>query len=194
MIEKLFRLTWKLNVRKEDYAENNVVDANVFTFLFFAFKNLSIDSINLTFQNKLIDTTFFVDEKKFSDAFVFSEIKSDKWNVFKYVFNIKFQSTSMKFVIKKIRLRYASIKITEFVSKVVAHRLHIHESQIYIRVNDLINDFNVIYSERNFYVKNYVKLITEIFKQFQTKIFINYINRFNIIIAHCNMIEKNKKF
>ena len=100
----------------------------------------------------------------------------------------------MKFVIEKIKLRYASIKITKLINKIVAHRFHIHESQIYIRVNDLINDFNVIYNERNFYAKNYVKLIVEIFKQFQSKIFTNYINRFNIIVAHCNMIEKNKKF
>ena len=61
-------------------------------------------------------------------------------------------------------------------------------------MNDLINNFNVIYNERNFYAKNYIKLIVEIFKQFQTKILINYINHFNITAAHCNMIEKNKKF
>ena len=100
----------------------------------------------------------------------------------------------MKFVIKKIKLRYTSIKITELINKIVAHRLHIHESQIYICVNDLINDFNVIYSERNFHARNYVKLTVETFKQFQTKIFINYINRFNITAVHCNIIKKNKKF
>ena len=100
----------------------------------------------------------------------------------------------MKFVIEKIKLRYASIKITKLINKIVAHRFHIHESQTYIRVNDLINDFNVIYSERNFYAKNYVKLTADIFKQFQTKTFTNYINRFNITAVHCNMIEKNKKF
>ena len=49
MIEKLFKLIQKLNVRKKDHVESNVVDANVFTFLFFAFKNLKIDLINLTF-------------------------------------------------------------------------------------------------------------------------------------------------
>ena len=80
------------------------------------------------------------------------------------------------------------------INKVVAHRLHVHESKIYIRVNDLINDFNVIYNERNFHARNYVKLIVETFKQSQTKILTNYINRFNIIVAHCNIIEKNKKF
>ena len=100
----------------------------------------------------------------------------------------------MKFVIEKVRLRYASIKITKLINKVVAHRLYIHKSQIYIRVNDLINDFNIIYNERNFHVKNYVKLIADIFKQFQTKTFTNYINRFNITVAHCNMIDENKKF
>ena len=194
MIKKLFRLIRELNARKKNYVENNVVDASVFTFLLFALKNLDIDLINLTFQNKLIDTIFFVDEKKFFDVFVFSEVKSDEWNVFKYVFNVKFQSTSMKFVIKKVKLRYALIKITKLINKIVAHRFYIHESQIYTRVNDLINDFNVIYSERNFHARNYVKLTAEIFKQFQTKIFINYINRFNIIVAHCNMIKKNKKF
>ena len=91
-------------------------------------------------------------------------------------------------------MRYILIKITELINKVVAHRFYIYKSQIYIRVNDLINNFNVIYNEHNFHARNYVKLIIKIFKQFQTKIFINYINRFNIIIAHYNMIEKNKKF
>ena len=100
----------------------------------------------------------------------------------------------MKFIIEKIRLRYALIKITKLINKVVAHRLYIQKSQIYIRVNDLINDFNVIYSERNFHARNYIKLIIDIFKQFQTKIFINYINRFNITVVHCNMIDENKKF
>ena len=142
----------------------------------------------------MIDTTFFINEKKFFDAFVFSEVKSNEWNVFKYALSVKFQSTSIKFVIEKIRLRYALIKITKLINKVVAYRFHIHEPQIYIRVNDLINDLNVIYNERNFHAKNYVKLIVETFKQFQTKIFINYIIRFNITVAHCNMIEKNKKF
>ena len=100
----------------------------------------------------------------------------------------------MKFVIEKVRLQYALIKIIKLISKIVTHRFHIHESQIYTRVNDLINDFNVIYNERNFHAKNYVKLIVETFKQFQTKTFTNYINRFNIIVAHCNMMEKNKNF
>ena len=61
-------------------------------------------------------------------------------------------------------------------------------------MKDLINDFNVIYNERNLHVKNYAKLTIEIFKQFQTEFFTNYINRFNIIVVHCHMIEKNKKF
>ena len=100
----------------------------------------------------------------------------------------------MKFVIEKIKLRYASIKITKLINKIVAHRFYIHKSQIYIRVNNLINDFNVIYNERNFYARNYIKLIINTFKQSQTKILTNYINRFNIIVAHCNIIEKNKKF
>ena len=100
----------------------------------------------------------------------------------------------MKFIIEKIKLRYASIKITELINKVVVHRFYIYELQIYIRVNDLINDFNIIYNKRNFHAKNYVKLIVETFKQFQTETFTNYINCFNIIVLHCNMIEKNKKF
>ena len=165
MIEKLFKLIRKLNARKKNHVESNAVSASVFTSLLFAFKNLNIDSINLTFQNKLTDTAFFVDEKKFFDVFVFSEVKSNEWNVFKYALSVKFQSTSMKFVIEKIKLRYASIKIIKLINKIVAHRLHIHELQIYIRVNDLINDFNVIYNKRNLYVKNYVKLIAETFKQ-----------------------------
>ena len=78
IIEKLFKLIRKLNVRKKNHVKNNVVDASVFTFLIFAFKNLNIDSINLTFQNKLINTTLFVDEEKFFDVFMFSEIKSNE--------------------------------------------------------------------------------------------------------------------
>ena len=128
MIKKLFKLIWKLNVRKKNHVENNIVDASVFAFLFFVFKNLDIDSINLTFQNKLIDTIFFIDEKKFFDVFVFSKIKSNKWNVFKYILSVKFQLTLMKFVIEKIRLRYASIKITKLINKIVTHHFHIHES------------------------------------------------------------------
>ena len=100
----------------------------------------------------------------------------------------------MKFIIEKIKLRYASIKIIKLINKIIAHRFHIHESQIYIRVNDLINNFNVIYNKCNFYIKNYVKLTADIFRQFQTKILINYINRFNIIVVHCNIIDENKKF
>ena len=166
MIEKLFKLIQKLNARKKNHVESNVVDTNVFTSLLFALKNLNIDSINLTFQNKLIDTTLPVDEKKFPDIFIFSEIKSNKWNIFKYAFNVKFQSILMKFVIEKVKLRYASIKITKLINKIVVHHLYVHESQIYIRLNDLINDLNVIYNERNFYAKNYVKLIVNTFKQF----------------------------
>ena len=78
IIEKLFKLTRKLNVRKENYVKSNIINANIFTSLFFAFKNLNINSINLIFQNKLIDTTFFVDEKKFFNALVFSKIKSNE--------------------------------------------------------------------------------------------------------------------
>ena len=100
----------------------------------------------------------------------------------------------MKFAFKKIKLRYISIKITNLINKIVAHRFHVQKSQIYIRVKNLINDFNVIYNKRNFYVKNYAKLTIDNFKQFQTKFFINYINRFNIIVAHCHIIKKNKKF
>ena len=134
------------------------------------------------------------DEKKFSDALVFLKIKSNEWNVFKYVFHVKFQSTSTRFAFKKIKLRYVSIKITNLINKVVAHRFHIQKSQVYTCVKNLINDFNIIYSERNFHVKNYAKLTIEIFKQFQTKFLTNYINRFNIIVVHCYMIEKNQKF
>ena len=134
------------------------------------------------------------DKKKFFDAFVFSKIKSDKWNVFIYVFHVKFQSASTKFAFEKIKLRCVSVKITDLINKIVVHRFYVQKSQIYICVKDLINDFNVIYNERNFHVKNYAKLTIDNFRQFQTKSFINYINRFNIIVAHCHMIEKNKKF
>ena len=78
MTEKMFRLIQELNAHKENHVQNNVIDASVFTILFFAFKNLDIDSVSLTFQNKLIDTILFVDEKKFFDVFVFSKIKSDE--------------------------------------------------------------------------------------------------------------------
>ena len=153
---------------------------------------MSIDKINLTFQNKLIDTALSSNEKKFSDILMFSKIKSDEWDVFKYVFNAKFQSTLTKFTSKEIRLRYASIKITKSISKAITHRLHIQESQIYIRVKELINDLNVIYSERNSYARNYVKLMIDIFKQSLTEIFTNYVNRFNITVAHCHLTKKNK--
>ena len=125
---------------------------------------------------------------------MFSEIKSDEWNVFKYVLNAKFQSTLTRFALKEIKLRYASIKITKSVSKAITHRFHIQESQVYIRVKELINDLNVIYSERNSYVQNYVKLTTDIFRQSFTEIFTNYVNRFNITVAHCHLTKKNKKF
>ena len=125
---------------------------------------------------------------------MFLEIKSDEWDVFKYVFNAKFQSTSIRFASKEIKLRYASIKITESISKAITHRLHIQKSQVYIRVKELINDLNVIYSERNFHVRNYVKLTTDIFRQSLTEIFTNYVNRFNITVAHCHLTKKNKKF
>ena len=49
IIKKLFKLIRKLNVRKKDHVESNIVNASVFIFLFFAFKNLSIDLINLIF-------------------------------------------------------------------------------------------------------------------------------------------------
>ena len=78
MIEKLFKLIQELNIRKKNHVESNIVNASVFIFLFFAFKNLNIDSINLTFQNKLIDITLFVDEEKVFDAFIFLKIKSDE--------------------------------------------------------------------------------------------------------------------
>ena len=155
---------------------------------------MNTDKVNLVFQNKLIDTAFSSNEKKFSNAFMFLKIKSDEWNVFKYAFNAKFQSTLTKFASKEIKLRYASIKITESVSKAVTHRLHIQKSQVYIRVKELINDLNVIYSERNFHARNYVKLTIDIFKQSLTETFTNYVNRFNITVAHCHLTEKNKKF
>ena len=167
---------------------------NIVTTLSFALKNLSIDTINLIFQNKLVEIVLAFDKKKFLNAFMFFEIKSNKWNVFKYAFHVKFQSILTRFAFKKVKLRYISIKITSLINKVVAYHFHVQKSQIYIRVKDLINDFNVIYNERNFYIKNYAKLTTEIFKQFQTKFLTNYINRFNIIVAHCHMIKKNKKF
>ena len=155
---------------------------------------MNIDTINLIFQKKLNEIALFIDEKKFLDVFMFSEVKSDEWNAFEYVFHVKFQSTSTRFAFKKIKLRYASIKITDLTNKVVTHRLHIQKLQIYTRVKNLINDFNVIYNERNSHVKNYVKLTIDVFKQSQLKILTKYINRFNVIVVHCHMIEKDKKF
>ena len=89
-------------------------------------------------------------------------------------------------------MQYALIKITKSVSKAIAHRLHIQESQIHIRVKELINDLNVIYSECNFHVRNYIKLTIDIFKQLFTKTFTNYVNYFNITVAHCHFTEKKK--
>ena len=191
---KLKRVFQKLNACKEENSQSSVIDTNIVTTLSFALKNLSIDIINLVFQNKLVETALIFDEKKFLDAFVFSKIKSDEWDVFKYILHVKFQSASTRFAFKKIKLRYVSIKITDLINKVVAYCFHVQKSQIYTRVKDLINDLNVIYNERNSYVKNYAKLTINNFRQFQTEFLTDYINRFNITVAHCHIIEKNKKF
>ena len=132
--------------------------------LSFALKNLSIDTINLTFQNKLIEIALLINEEKFFDILVFLKIKLNEWNVFKYVLHAKFQSTLTRFAFEKIRLRYALIKITDLINRIVAYHLYIYESQIYIRVKNLMNNFNIIYNKRNFHVKNYVKLTAENFK------------------------------
>ena len=61
-------------------------------------------------------------------------------------------------------------------------------------MKELINNLNIIYNECNFHVQNYVKLTINIFKQLFTKTFTNYVNRFNITVAHCHLTKKNKKF
>ena len=78
IIAKLIKIIQKLNAYKEEDFQNNIIDTNVATTLLFASKNLNINTINLTFQNKLIETVLFIDEEKFLDAFVFSKIKSNE--------------------------------------------------------------------------------------------------------------------
>ena len=79
MIEKLLKTSQQLkNCQKKHASQHNITDINDFTFLLYASRNLSIDKVNLAFQNKLIDTALSLNEKKFSDAFMFSEIKSDE--------------------------------------------------------------------------------------------------------------------
>ena len=84
---------------------------------------------------------------------MFSKIKLNEWNVFKYIFQVKFQSALIRFAFKKIKLRYISIKITNLINKIVVHRFYVQKSQTYTRVKNLINNFNVFYNERNLYVK-----------------------------------------
>ena len=76
------------------------------------------------------------------------------------------------------------------INKVVIYHFNIQKSHTYIRVKNLINNFNIIYNKRNFHVKNYIKLTIDNFKQFQTKIFINYIDYFNIILVYYYIIDK----
>ena len=128
MNTKLTKMTWKLNAYKEENSQNNVTDKNVVIILSFASQNLSIDTINLIFQKKLNEIVLFIDEKKFLDASVFSKVKLDEWNAFKYAFHVKFQSASTRFASEKIKLRYASIKITDLINKIVAHRFYIQKS------------------------------------------------------------------
>ena len=192
MIEKLFKTFQQLkNCQKKHISQHNIIDINDFIFLSYVSRNLNTDKVNLAFQNKLIDTALSQNEKKFSNVFMFSKIKSNERNIFKYVLNVKFQSTWTRFALKEIKLRYASIKITKSISKAIVHRLYIQKLQVYIYVKELINNLNVIYSERNFYARNYVKLTIDIFKQSLTKTLTNYINRFNITVAHCYLTKKN---
>ena len=79
MIEKLLKTFQQLkNCQKKHVSQHNITDINDLTFLLYALRDLSTDKINLAFQNKLIDTAFSSNEKKFSDAFMFLKIKSDE--------------------------------------------------------------------------------------------------------------------
>ena len=76
MIEKLLKTSQQLkNCQKKHVLQHNIIDINDFTFLLYALRNLSTDKINFVFQNKLIDTALFQNEKKFSDVLIISEIK-----------------------------------------------------------------------------------------------------------------------
>ena len=68
----------ELNAYKKEDSQNNVIGTNVVTILLFASKKLRINTINLTFQNKLIEIALFINEKKFFDVLVFSEVKSNE--------------------------------------------------------------------------------------------------------------------
>ena len=79
MIEKLSKTSQQLkNCQKKHTSQYNIIDINDLTFLLYASRNLSTDKVNLAFQNKLVDTAFSQNEKKFSNALMFSEIKSDE--------------------------------------------------------------------------------------------------------------------
>ena len=79
MIEKLLKTSQQLkNCQKKHVLQHNITDINDFTFLSYASRNLNTDKLSFIFQNKLIDTALSQNEKKFSDAFMFSEIKSDE--------------------------------------------------------------------------------------------------------------------
>ena len=69
IIAKLKKMFQELIACKEENSQNNVIDMNVASILSFASKNLSMNIINLIFQNKLAEIALTFDEKKFSDAF-----------------------------------------------------------------------------------------------------------------------------
>ena len=79
IIEKLSKTSQQLkNCQKKYVLQHSITDINDFTFLSYAFKDLNTDKINFAFQNKLVDTAFSQNEKKFSNVLMFSEIKSDE--------------------------------------------------------------------------------------------------------------------
>ena len=78
IIVKLKKVFQKLIACKKENFQNNIIDTNVVSTLSFALKNLNTNIINLIFQNKLIEIALTLDEKKFFDIFIFSEIKSDE--------------------------------------------------------------------------------------------------------------------
>ena len=79
MIEKLSKTSQQLkNCQKKHVSQHNIIDINDFTFLLYASKDLNTDKINLTFQNKLVDTALFQKEKKFLNALMFLKVKSNE--------------------------------------------------------------------------------------------------------------------
>ena len=78
MFAKLIKMIQKLNAYKEEDFQKNVIDTNAAATLSFALKNLDIDTINLIFQDELIEIVLLINEEKFFNVFVFLKVKLDE--------------------------------------------------------------------------------------------------------------------